>query len=80
MIPHGGEIKRDYEPARLMRYGNTRQTAVYTQEEYNEAYWAWALYPYGREVQWDFWCDARDRVPPGTNAKIRANFSASRIH
>jgi hypothetical protein len=43
----------------------------YTIEELSTAYWAWALEKQGREPQWDAYCDVRDCVPLGTNAKIR---------
>lgn len=70
MIHDSLTLKLDYELTRLERY-KERKRADYTVTELAEAYWAWVLAPYGRNTEWDSYCDMRDNVPRGTNARIR---------
>lgn len=69
--------KRFYEPNRLLRYTGIKLNVNYTAEEFSEAYLDWVNFPYGREKQWDAYCDVRDRVPRGTNARIRRQHEQS---
>lgn len=71
MITDPESIKRQYEPSRLNRYSNLKRDVWYSPENLQFAYDLWADHPYGREHLWDNYCDARDCVPSGTNARIR---------
>lgn len=65
-------VKADYERLRESRYqGCTREASK--MNDYLEAYFAWASAPYGREKEWDTYCDLRDGLPKGTNRRLRAS-------
>ena len=72
MITSTFTLKIEYERTRLGRYGDTRQNVFYSQVELGAACESWATqYAGKREMEWDDYCDVRDRVPRGTNAAIR---------
>lgn len=64
-------VKEDYERIRTYRYSgiNPEKHSV---NDFLLAYEAWANAPYGREKEWDIYCDCRDGLPKGTNRKLRA--------
>lgn len=71
MITSPERIKKEYEPTRLLRYASIR-TVFYPAKELENAYLVWATTtPSARHQEWDEYCDIRDAVPLGTNAKIR---------
>lgn len=73
MLKDTEHLKVDYELVRCGRYDGTTRNVFYPQIEMLAAYEAWATaYSGKRELEWDEWCDVRDGVPRGTNAKIRA--------
>lgn len=72
MITETGRLRLEYESTRLGRYGDTRQDVAHPPVDLVNAYWEWSHTPsHKREPEWDTYCDIRDRVPRGTNAKIR---------
>lgn len=72
MITSSDYIKINYEDQRLSRYANIQQNVFYTHSEYLAAYEAWTTsYSGARWPEWDDYCDVRDKVPRGTNAKFR---------
>lgn len=71
MITSTEKLKKEYEPTRLLRYASIR-TVFYSPKELENAYIMWATTnPACRITEWDEYCDIRDAVPLGTNAKIR---------
>jgi len=79
MITDSQKIKLEYEIVRRGRYAGIKET-YYHHSELVNAYLEWANAPYGREAEWDLWCDLRDEVPRGTNAKIRKEKLKDRYH
>jgi hypothetical protein len=60
-----------YERDRLGRYGHTPQNEPYSQSDLLLAYDIWSQDKHeDRQKHWDFYCDVRDCVKLGTNAKI----------
>lgn len=81
MITESGRIRIEYEPTRLGRYGDTKRDVGYAPVDLLNAYWEWSHTPsHKREPEWDLYCDVRDRVPMGTNAKIRSQKLSKRFH
>lgn len=71
----------DYEPIRLSRYENVKQGVKYSLDARREAYTEWSeAYTGSRENLWDVYCDVRDSVPRGTNAKIRKHRLRQEFH
>lgn len=77
MITDPESIRQQYEHARLSRYSGIKRGIWYSNEDLQFTYDIWANHPYGREHLWDDYCDARDGVPRGTNARIRKDRKAS---
>lgn len=78
MIYDSARLKLDYEPTRLGRYAGVRREAFYSNIDLYAAYENWATpYTGSRQPEWDEYCDVRDLVPKGTNAKIRRERASS---
>lgn len=74
-------VKKDYEPVRLSRYGHVKRDQEYTQAEFHRAFRSWAEASNGRRYpEWDAYCDVRDGVPRGTNRDIRMGTLRSNYH
>lgn len=63
-----------YERDRLSRYRNVTTRQKYSAAEFTALYQAWSKKrPGERYSEWCDYCDARDGMPPGTNAQIIFN-------
>lgn len=68
----------DYFHERMARYLKIPYRHQYTDDEILRAYKNWSsLEPGFRDEAWDTYCDARDSMPLGINARIRMDFEKS---
>lgn len=81
MLTDSLRITLEYEQTRLYRYLGIKQRIDYTSDDFRDMYVLWVTSSTGnREKEWDNYCDIRDRVPRGTNWRIRRKLMQSRFN